>query len=401
MGETAHRPGRARTERGSAGGNLALATAAFALTFWAWNLVGPLSKTYTEELSLSPSQTSLLVAVPVLVGSLGRIPVGALTDRFGGRAMFTAICFISIVPTFLVGVSGGSYPLLLLWGFFLGIAGTSFAVGIPFVNAWHRPERRGFATGVFGAGMGGTALSALLTPHLVNAWGLLPTHLAMCAALAAMGAVMWAFSRNAPSWSPSTEPVLPRMRDALRLKATWQMALLYALAFGGFVAFTTYMPTLLTTAYAFAQTEAGLRTAGFALVAVLARPIGGVLSDRIGPVRVCLASFLGTCVFAVVLAFHPPAEFPAGLSFVLIAFALGLGTGGVFALLATLVEPSRVGTATGLVGAAGGLGGYFPPLLMGGVYQATGAYTIGFVLLAAVALAVALYTSRAFRTAGP
>ncbi|GAB3482563.1 MFS transporter [Nocardiopsis coralliicola] len=383
-----------------AGANLALATAAFALTFWAWNLIGPLSKTYSGQLGLSPSQTSLLVAFPVLVGSLGRIPVGVLTDRYGGRAMFTVICFISIIPTFLVGISGGSFGALLLWGFFLGIAGTSFAVGIPFVNAWHPPARRGFATGVFGMGMGGTALSAFLTPRIAESFGLFATHLAMCAALVAMGAVMWFFSRNAPAWVPSTQPALPRMREALKIPATWQMSLLYAVAFGGFVAFSTYLPTLLTTAYAYAQTDAGLRTAGFALVAVIARPIGGTLSDRIGPVKICLVSFFGTALFAVVLALHPPAEFPAGASFVLIAFTLGLGTGGVFALVAKLVEPSRVGTVTGLVGAAGGLGGYFPPLVMGAVYQATGAYTIGFVLLAAVSLAVALYTARAFKAAG-
>jgi NNP family nitrate/nitrite transporter-like MFS transporter len=385
-----------RTGGRGAGANLALATAAFALTFWAWNLVGPLSKSYTSALDLSPTQTSLLVAVPVLVGSLGRIPVGVLTDRYGGRAMFTALCFASIVPTLLVGLSGGSYPMLLVWGFLLGVAGTSFAVGIPFVNAWHTPDRRGFATGVFGAGMGGTALSALLTPRLSEALGVLGTHVAMCVALAAMGVVMRVFSRDAPEWRPSTAPALPRMGAALRLRATWQTSLLYAIAFGGFVAFSTYLPTLLTTAYDFTQTGAGLRTAGFAAAAVVARPIGGALSDRIGPVRVCLVSFLGTCVFAVVLALHPPTEFPAGAAFVLIALSLGLGTGGVFALVARLVEPARVGTVTGLVGAAGGLGGYFPPLLMGGVYQATGAYTIGFVLLAAVALGVALFTSRAF-----
>ncbi|GAA1451348.1 MFS transporter [Nocardiopsis tropica] len=389
--------GERDTRPGTAGANLALATAAFALTFWAWNLVGPLSRTYTQELDLSPSQTSLLVAFPVLVGSLGRIPVGSLTDRYGGRLMFTVICFVSIVPTFLVGVSSGSYAMLLVWGFFLGIAGTSFAVGIPFVNAWYRAGRRGFATGVFGAGMGGTALSSFLTPLLVEKTGVLTTHLLMCAALAAMGAVMWVFSRDSPAWRPRTEPALPGMREALGLKATWQASLLYAVAFGGFVAFSTYLPTLLTMAYDYAQTDAGVRTAGFAVAAVIARPVGGILSDRLGPARVCLASFLGTCVFAVVLALHPPAEFPAGAAFVLIALSLGLGTGAVFALVAKLVDPSRVGTVTGLVGAAGGLGGYFPPLLMGVVYQATGAYTLGFVLLAAVSLAVALYTSRAFR----
>ncbi|MGW9346421.1 MFS transporter, NNP family, nitrate/nitrite transporter [Nocardiopsis flavescens] len=388
--------GRRATRPGTAGGNLALATAAFTLTFWAWNLIAPLSKTYSEDLGLSPTQTSLLVAFPVLVGSLGRIPVGALTDRYGGRVLFTAICFVSIAPVLLVGLSGGSFGMLLLWGFFLGVAGTSFAVGIPFVNAWYTADRRGFATGVFGAGMGGTALSAFLTPRLVDAVGLFTTHLLMCAALAAMGLVMWSFCRNAPGWSPRTGPALPRMREALRLKATWQASLLYAVAFGGFVAFSTYLPTLLTLSYDYLQSDAGMRTAGFAVAAVAARPVGGILSDRIGPVRVCLVSFFGTAACAVVLALHPPAEFPAGAAFVLIAITLGLGTGGVFALVAKLVEPSRVGTVTGLVGAAGGLGGYFPPLVMGVIYQATGGYAIGFVLLALVALAVGLYASRAF-----
>ena len=388
-----------RTNRrsGMASRNLLLATAAFALTFWVWNLIGPLSHTYSEHLRLSPTQTSILVAIPVLVGSLGRIPVGTLTDRYGGRSMFTVICFVSIVPTFLVGVSVSSYGLLLLWGFFLGLAGTSFAVGIPFVSSWYEAGRRGFATGVFGIGMGGTALSAFFTPRLVEGLGVFLTHLLMCAALAAMGVVMWFFSRNAPSWQPRTEPTWPRLKEGLTLKATWQNSLLYALVFGGFVAFSTYLPTLLTSAYAFAQTDAGLRTAGFAIAAVAARPIGGTLSDRIGPVKVSLVSFVGTCVFAFVLAFHPPAEFPAGFAFVLLAIFLGLGTGSIFALVARLVEPSRVGTVTGLVGAAGGLGGYFPPLLMGVIYQVTGAYTLGFVLLAAACLAIALYSVRAFR----
>lgn len=388
-----------RTNRrpGTAGGNLALATAAFVLTFWAWNLIGPLSRTYSENLQLSPTQTSILVAVPVLVGSLGRIPVGTLTDRHGGRLMFTVLCFVSIVPTFLVGVSSSSYGMLLLWGFFLGVAGTSFAVGIPFVSSWYEAGRRGFATGVFGAGMGGTALSAFLTPWFVETLGMFGAHLLMCVALAVMGAVMWFLSSDAPGWRPGTEPAWPRIKEALRLRATWQTSLLYALVFGGFVAFSTYLPTLLTAAYAFAQTDAGLRTAGFAIAAVAARPVGGILSDRIGPVKVSLVSFIGTCVFAVVLALQPPAEFPAGAAFVLVAVSLGLGTGSVFALVARLVEPSRVGTVTGLVGAAGGLGGYFPPLLMGVIYQITEAYTLGFVLLAAVCLAVALYSVRAFR----
>ncbi|GAB3212448.1 MFS transporter, NNP family, nitrate/nitrite transporter [Marinactinospora thermotolerans DSM 45154] len=383
--------------RGSAGGNLAVATLAFAITFWAWNLIGPLAGTYTRRLDLSPTQTSLLIAIPVLVGSLGRIPVGALTDRYGGRVMFTATTLVSIVPVLLLALPITSYPLLLTWGLLLGIAGTTFAIGIPFVNAWHPPHRRGYATGVFGAGMGGTAVSAFLTPHLANTLGTTATHLLIAALLALTALATYLFARDAPTWTPNTAPLTPRLKDALRLPATWQTSALYALAFGGFVAFSTYLPTLLQTAYHFAQTDAGLRTAGFSIAAVAARPLGGVLADRIGPVRVCLVSFVGTALLAIVLALHPPAELPAGIAFVLTAFVLGLGTGGIFALLPRLVPSTQVGTVTGLVGAAGGLGGYFPPLVMGVVYQATGAYTIGFALLAAVALATAVYTARTFR----
>ncbi|MFE3189313.1 nitrate/nitrite transporter [Nocardia sp. NPDC059240] len=376
--------------------NLTLATLAFGLTFWAWNLIGPLSSSYTKQLGLSPGQQSLLVATPVLVGSLGRIPAGVLTDKFGGRLMFTVICFVSIIPTLLVGWSN-SFAALILWGFFLGIPGTSFAVGIPFVNSWFEPARRGFATGMFGLGMGGTALSALFTPRLVDHLGRAQTHVLMAVALAVLGAVMWLFSRNSPDWKPATEPALPRIRDALKLKATWQGSFLYAVAFGGFVAFSTYLPTVLKNVYEFTQSDAGLRTAGFSIAGVLARPLGGTLSDKIGPARVLMVSFAGTAIMAVVLAFKPGPELPAGTALVLMAFFLGLGTGGVFALIARLVEPARVGTVTGLVGAAGGLGGYFPPLVMGLVYSSRHDYSLGYVLLALTAAAALLYTLKVGR----
>ena len=149
--------------------NLALATWTFAINFWAWNLIGPLSATYTKAMSLTSTQAALLVATPILVGSVGRIPVGALTDRFGGRLMFTVVSLATIAPVLLVAFAGSidSYVLLLVFGFFLGIGGTTFAIGIPFAKAWYQPSRRGFATGVFGAGMGGTALSAFFTPRVV------------------------------------------------------------------------------------------------------------------------------------------------------------------------------------------------------------------------------------------
>lgn len=375
--------------------NLVLATVAFAVSFWAWNMVAPLGVRYTGELGLSSGEKSLLVATPVLVGSVGRILAGALTDRLGGRLMFPVLMVLSAPFVVLVAAAGEaeSYGLLLLFGFFLGIAGTTFAVGIPFVNAWYETSRRGFATGVFGAGMGGTALSAFFTPRFVDWFGYVATHVIVAVALVATAAICWTLMRDSPAWAPNTAPVLPKLSAAVRLPVTWQMSFLYAVAFGGFVAFSTYLPTYLKDIYDFDLTAAGTRTAGFALAAVVARPIGGVLSDRIGPRMVVAISLAGTAVLAIVVAFQPPVEVPAGIAFVLLAFFLGLGTGGVFAWVAKLAPPEKVGTVTGVVGAAGGLGGFFPPLVMGATYEVLlDGYGVGLTLLAITAAGALAFT---------
>jgi len=374
--------------------NLLLATWAFCITFWAWNMIGPLGIRYATELGLSPGQKSLLVAVPVLVGSLGRIPAGALTDRYGARVMFPVLTLATIPAVVLVAVAGqaNSYPLLLVFGFFLGLGGTTFAVGIPFLNAWFPPERRGFATGVFGAGMGGTALSAFFTSRFVNWFGYVPTHLIICVALAVTAFVTWTFLRDAPTWKAQHTAFVPKVMGAARLPITWEMAFLYAACFGGFVAFATYLPTYLHDVYGFALPQAGTRTAGFAIAAVVARPIGGVVADRIGPRKVLFISFLGALLMAVILATRPGLEWRAGLSFVLMAAFMGSGSGAVFTWVAQLAPADRVGSVTGIVGAAGGLGGFFPPLVMGATYDAVHhSYTHGLVLLAVVtALALIL-----------
>jgi NNP family nitrate/nitrite transporter-like MFS transporter len=384
--------------------NLILALLGFTITFWAWNIIAPLGVRYSAELGLSPSQASLLVAMPVLVGSLGRVPVGALTDRYGGRLMFTVLILASAIPVLLVAFAGSlkSYPLLLVFGFFLGIAGTTFAVGIPFVNAWFEPARRGFATGVFGAGMGGTALSAFFTPRLVRSIGYVPTHLLIAGALVVVGAVLWLLMRDSPAWNPNLAPVVPKLAAAAKLPVTWQMAFLYAVVFGGFVAFSTYLPTYLKNVYSFDLTGAGTRTAGFAIAAVIARPIGGIVADKIGPRKVVAVSLAGAAVMSLIIALRLPPELPAGTSFVLMALFLGLGTGGVFAWVAELAPAERVGSITGIVGAAGGLGGFFPPLILGATYnEAAHSYTIGLVLLTITASGALLFTLFGIRRKAP
>lgn len=375
--------------------NLALATLAFAMSFWAWNIIGPLAVRYTAQMHLNGGQKALLIATPVLVGSVGRILAGALTDRYGGRVMFPVLMLMATPFVLLVAVAGNrkSFGLMLLFGFFLGIAGTTFAVGIPFVNAWYRAERRGFATGVFGAGMGGTALSAFFTPRFVTWFGYTATHVIIALALVATAALSWFAMRNSPAWQPNTNPVVPKLVAASKLAVTWQMAFLYAVCFGGFVAFTTYLPTYLKDIYDFDLTAAGTRTAGFAIAAVVARPVGGVLADRIGPRTVVAIALAGTAALAFVAALQPPLEVPAGITFVTLALFLGLGMGGVFAFVGKQAPPERVGAVTGIVGAAGGLGGYFPPLVMGATFEILFAgYGLGLALLVVVALGALAFT---------
>lgn len=381
--------------------NLALATMASTIAFWAWTIIGPLGVRYASDLDLSSTQKSVLVATPVLVGSIGRIAAGVLTDKCGGRLMFTILLVATAPFVLLVALAGNmeSYGLLLVFAFFLGVGGTIFAVGIPFANAWFEPSRRGFATGVFGAGMGGTALSAFFTPRFVNWFGYTVTHVIIAIALVVTAALMWSIARDSPAWRPSTDPVLPKLAAAARLPVTWEMSFLYAVVFGGFVAFSTYLPTYLKDIYDFDLTAAGTRTAGFAIAAVVARPVGGILADRIGARVVVAVSLAGTAVLAVIVALQPPIEVPAGAAFILLALFLGLGTGGVFAWVAAESPPARVGSVTGLVSAAGGLGGFFPPLVMGATYEAVfDGYGFGLALLTVVAVLALVFSLRIGRS---
>jgi NNP family nitrate/nitrite transporter-like MFS transporter len=370
---------------------LAMATLGFALNFWAWALLSPLAPKFKIALHLSSFQQALLVAVPVLVGSLGRIPVGALTDRFGGRVMLPAVSFVTIIPVLFLGLAGhSSYAALLVGGFFLGIAGTAFAVGVPFVNSWFPPNRRGMAVGVFGAGMGGTAISALTTVKLVGAHGMSAPFLVTAAALAVYGVVAALVLRDAPRAAVTAQRFFARLVSTARLPITWRASVLYAVAFGGYVAFSVYLPTYLKTGYLLTPADASNKMAGFVLVAVLMRPVGGWLSDRVHPARVLTAAFAVVGVAALVQSATPTLVPVGTAAFLSMAAALGAASGAVFALVAQRAPVDRVGAVTGLVGAAGGLGGFVPPLVMGAVYGRYGSYATGLIALTAVAALVAL-----------
>jgi NNP family nitrate/nitrite transporter-like MFS transporter len=379
---------------------LTLATVGFAVNFWAWALLSPLGPRFKETLGLSSFQQALLVAVPVVVGSLGRIPVGALTDRFGGRVMFPLISAITIVPVLFLGLVGhSSLVALLVGGFFLGMGGTAFAVGVPFVSAWFPPERRGLAIGIFGAGMGGTAISALTTVNLVTSGGVATPFVVTAAVLAVYAVVAAAVLRDAPDRSVPTEALGRRLAATARLAVTWQASALYAVAFGGYVAFSVYLPVHLRTEYGLTQADAANRMAGFVLLAVLMRPLGGWLSDRFGPVRVLAAALAVVTLGAATQAFSPELMPVGTVAFLSMAGALGAGSGAVFALVALLAPANKVGSVTGVVGAAGGLGGFVPPLVMGTIYGLLSSYALGLALLALVAAAALAFTLTTVNTA--
>jgi len=381
--------GHPATVSGRAPLMLAMATAGFALNFWAWALLSPLAISFTAALHLSAFQQSLLVAVPVVVGSLGRIPVGALTDRFGGRVMFPVISLVTVVPVLYLGLLGhSSLAALLVGGFFLGIAGTAFAVGVPFVNAWFPPERRGFAVGVFGAGMGGTAISALTTVRLVNAHSTSTPFVITAVVLVAYGVLAALVLRDSPTRTVPTESLVRRMRGAAGLLITWQAAALYAIGFGGYVAFSVYLVTYLKNAYVLTPADASNRMAGFVLVAVLMRPVGGWLSDRLRPASVLTVAFGVVAAGALVQSSTPSLKPLGTIVFLSMAAALGAASGATFALVAQRAPAAMVGSVTGIVGAAGGLGGFVPPLVMGSIFGHSGDYRTGLVALSVMALLV-------------
>ncbi len=371
---------------------LVLATIGFLVNFWAWALISPLGSVYRDELGLTAFQQALVVAVPVVVGSLGRIPVGVLTDRFGARVMFPAVSALTIVPVLFVGLAGTSFERLIIGGFFLGIGGTAFAVGIPLVNSWFPPARRGLALGIFGAGMGGTAISSFTTVALADGIGRSAPFVLVAAVLAVYAVVAAMLLRSPPGRVAPTGSFVSRTLATVRLPATAQLSLLYAVGFGGFVAFSVYLPTYLRNAYELGVGDAALRTAGFVVLAVLARPLGGWLSDRMGPVPVLAASFVAAGLFALVTALQLPLMPVGTVVFLGLAAALGAAAGACFALVAKLVAQAQVGAVTGIVGAAGGLGGFIPPLIMGVLYGTFGNYRIGLLLLAAVAFGAAALT---------
>jgi NNP family nitrate/nitrite transporter-like MFS transporter len=359
---------------------LLLALISFFACFYVWSLFGPLGPKIQHDLKLTEVQLSWIVAIPVVLGSVLRIPMGMLTDRWGGRVMFTGLMLFTALPAALIAIFHSGFWVLVALGFLLGVAGSSFAIGVPFVSRWTPPQRQGAVLGIYGMGMGGTVVAALTTPTLADRFGLFAPFAIGVVLMLALGATFWLVGRDAPVARPKTSLIEP-LRVFIREPRAWALTLFYFLAFGGFVAMFLYLPKLLVSVYHLQRADAGYRAAGFALFAVLARPVGGWAADRFGAERVLLVSFAGISALAATLTGFYTQIVPLTIACLTMAACLGLGTGAVFKMVGNEF-PKQVGAVTGVVGAAGGLGGFFPPLVMAAVKTAFGSYTLGFLLLA-------------------
>ncbi len=378
-----------RADERTSARQLTLATVSFLVCFAAWGLVSAFAIVFRTRFGLDASETALLVAVPVLLGAVARLPVGMLGDRYGGRKVFSALMLACAVPVATVP-SADTFLELLVVAFLLGFAGASFAVGAGHVSRWTPKARQGVALGIFGLGTGGQSLAVFGGPLLAGAIGWENVFRATALVLVAWGLVFALLARDPQRGS--SPPSLVDMLVLLRRESmAWVLAAFYFLTFGGFVAFSIYLPTLLRDDFDLSAADAGFRAAGFVVLATAVRPVGGWLSDRIGGGRVLSGVLLGVIPFALLLAWTSIVPFTVGA--LGCAAMLGVGNGAVFKLVPELF-PTRAGTVTGLVGAAGGLGGFFPPLVLGLFRDRLGVVWPGFLLLAAVAAALAWLAHR-------
>jgi len=329
----------------------------FDVSFMAWVILGPLAPFLRQQFGMSASTQGLLVAVPLLGGSLFRPILGALADRIGGRQAGLFGLTLTIAALVSGWMLASTTWHLFVLAFFLGIAGASFAVALPLASRWYPPEYQGLAMGIVGAGNSGSLMATLFAPRLAERIGWANTlGLAMLPVLT-VAAVFALFAKNSPAkaktlgWSDYA--------DILREPDTLWFSILYSLTFGGFVGFTSFLTTFFHEQYHLSRVTAGDFTTVVVVSGSLMRPLGGWLSDRCGGYRLLVTLLVAVAAGLAVVAALPPLAVVVPMLFLAVG-CLGMGNGAVFQLVPQRFA-GRMGIITGVVGAAGGLGGFVLP----------------------------------------
>ena len=369
-----------------------LSTIAFTLLFAVWLMFGILAIPIRSELKLTDVQFSWLTAIAILNGSLWRLAFGILTDRFGGRRVFTLLLLATAVPAFCVSFAS-TFNQLLAFAFLVGMAGNGFSVGIAWNSAWFPKQSQGTALGVFGAGNVGASVTKLIGPALIaivpvagigfipGGWRFVPFMYGVL--LIVMAGALWFFTPALDRMPGRGRPLSETLRP-LAFVRVWRFSLYYVVVFGAYVALSVWLPKYYKDVYHLSLQRAALLTALFIFPASLLRPLGGYLSDRIGARRVTY------WVFAVISAATILLSLPTNVwVFTALVFVVGVGMGvGKAAVFKYIPEyfPADVGAVGGLVGLLGALGGFFLPPLFAAAQALTGRPQITFAILAALAL---------------
>jgi len=344
-------------------------------------LLGALGVSISESLGLSAAQKGLMVAVPILSGSLMRIPLGLLSDRFGGRRVGIAMLLALYLPLLVGWRAGTSLGVLIAVGLLLGVAGASFAVVLPLASRWYPPERQGLVMGIAAAGNSGTVVANLVAPRIAAMVGWHGVLALTTIPLTLVLIVFAALAKDSPTRVVAQS--LSNYLTVLRERELWWFCLFYCVTFGGYVGLSSFMPILLRDQYKVPAVTAGYLTALAALAGSGLRPLGGYVADRIGGVRLLSVLFLGIAT-TYAAASRIPALTPMVAVLVTAMVCLGLGNGAVFQLVPQCFR-RQIGIATGVVGAVGGLGGFMLPTMLGQFKQHTGSFAAGFIVLGSIA----------------
>jgi NNP family nitrate/nitrite transporter-like MFS transporter len=355
----------------------------FDLAFMVWVLLGPLAPEIAKTLALTPAQKGLMVATPTLAGAILRVVNGLLVDRIGPKrsgAISQLIVIAGLFSAWMLGVN--SFGGTLALGVILGFAGASFAIALPLASRWYPAEHQGKAMGIAGMGNSGTVLASLFAPMLAKLFGWNAVLGLACIPLAIVFVAYMIMAKDAPN-APAPKSIIAYLEPLKTADAWWLMGF-YSVTFGGFVGLAASLPIYFTDQFGLTTIVAGYCTAGCVFAGSLIRPLGGALADKIGGVKTLSIVYVAAAVALAGVSAAPTVQSALSL-FIMAMLALGAGNGAVFQLVPQRFR-AEIGVMTGLVGMAGGIGGFYLASSLGFAKQLTGSYQAGFLIFAGLAL---------------
>lgn len=350
--------------------------------FMVWVLISSLMPFIKEDISIPPDRLALVTAIPVVLGSVLRIPLGYYANVLGARLVFLASFIILLFPVFYLS-RASTMADLIIGGLFLGVGGAVFSVGVTSLPKYYPKERHGFVNGIYGVGNLGTAITTFSAPILATQFGWSKTVTLYLGLLLVFIVLNFLFGDRKET--KVRTPIIDQIKGVYKNEKLWFFSLFYFITFGSFVAFTVYLPNFLVANFDLEKVDAGMRTAGFIAVATFFRPVGGWLADRFQPLFLLIGTFTVYTAAAILLAFSPSIGLYT-VGSLAIGISAGVGNGVIFKLVPFYFN-KQAGIVNGIVSMMGGLGGFFPPIMLSAIYSITGQYSIGFMLLSQVALA--------------